>query len=75
MPEAGFTDVGNGTRLLEGDLDYYTVPDVLARAGKKLGGGGEIRAVLVNLHVHRIGNQRLADERFHDKTFGQCEGV
>lgn len=46
MPEAGFTDVGNGTWLLEGDLDYYTVPDVLARAGKKLGGEGEIRVDL-----------------------------
>jgi len=46
MPEAGFTDLGNGNWLLEGELDFSTVPDVLARAGGRLAGEGVIRVDL-----------------------------
>ena len=46
MPEAGFTDRGNGDWQLEGELDYYTVPDVLARSARRVAGEGAIRVDL-----------------------------
>jgi len=46
MPEAGFTDLGKGHWLLEGELDYFTVPDVLARSAQRMTGEGPIQVDL-----------------------------
>ncbi|MGB5539217.1 MAG: STAS domain-containing protein [Gammaproteobacteria bacterium] len=46
MAEAGFTDRGNGSWLLEGELDYYTVPGVLASSARRMTGEGSIRVDL-----------------------------
>jgi phospholipid transport system transporter-binding protein len=46
MPGAGFTDRGNGDWLLEGELDFFTVPGVLDRSRSCQPGEGAIRVDL-----------------------------
>jgi len=46
MAEADFTDRGNGNWLLEGELDYHTVPGVLARSAACIRGEGAIQVDL-----------------------------
>jgi phospholipid transport system transporter-binding protein len=46
VSEAGFTDRGNGNWLLAGELDFSTVPGVLARSAQGLSGKGAIRVDL-----------------------------
>ncbi len=46
MPRAGFTERGDGDWLLEGELDYFTVPDVLARSTGRMPGAGAVRVDL-----------------------------
>jgi phospholipid transport system transporter-binding protein len=46
MAAAGFTERGSGDWLLEGELDFFTVPDVLARARSCKSGDDAIRVDL-----------------------------
>jgi len=46
MPEAGFIDRGNGSWMLEGELDFQTVPDVLDRSAPVMAGEGAIQVDL-----------------------------
>jgi phospholipid transport system transporter-binding protein len=58
MAGARFTERGSGDWLLEGDLDFYTVPEVLAQARDCGAGAGAIRVDLKG--VNRADSAGLA---------------
>ncbi|MEZ5542982.1 MAG: STAS domain-containing protein [Pseudomonadota bacterium] len=49
MPAAEFTERGGGDWLLQGELDFTTVPEVLARARTWTAGSGAIRVDLAGV--------------------------